>query len=238
MAPKLADVALRLFERPGPALLAAGGCTMTAACRLPTEHRAPFDALHQALRAWFPAADAEGANRIYGAQFAECMDVCIQYNDQRHPSDAAMTAAYMQMRCVLSVVGRVLPGDGFYDMGREDFVDMAKRAARSGTSSRAMAHRFERLLAGASDPWATQCEIADRMAWERPVKETTLPARLRAVALHLSSGGQWQWREFSGLELLHVPLEGGAVSLRLDEVERASLAAIQPGLASEPSPSA
>ncbi len=230
MTAKLREIALELFARPKLALLAAGGCTRMVACRLPEEHRAPFDELHRELRAWFPSAEGSALSDIYWRAFPACLDVCTYYNKRTHPSDAAMTAAYLQFRALLPVVGRVLPGDGFYDLGFDDFLANAKRTARPGTSAAALAHRFARLLEIESEPWEALCEAVDRMLWEVPIKESAFPPRLRRLVLHLSSGGAWRWREMSGARLLHAEVDGGSVSLSVSPAERAALSVICPGI--------
>lgn len=231
MSQRLRTIAQKLFERPSLGLLAAGGCTRMVACRLPPEHRAPFDELHDALRRWLPGEDRAAIVDLYWRLFPACMQVCLHYNKRSHPSDATMSAAYLQFRCLLPMLGRVLPADGFYDMSFEDFFAIAKRTAKPGTSATVLAHRFERILELESRPWSEQCEAVDRMLWELPVKETAFAPRLRRLVLHLSVGGAWSWREMSGARLLHFQGEGGAVSLVLSAEERAALAALCPALA-------
>lgn len=155
----------------------------------------------------------------------------MHYNKRSHPSDATMSAAYLQFRSLLPMLGRALPADGFYDMSFEDFLSIAKRTAKPGTSATVLAHRFERILELEARPWSEQCEAVDRMLWELPVKETAFAQRLRRLVLHLSAGGEWRWREMSGARLLCFQAEGGAVSLVLSAEERAAIAALCPALA-------
>ncbi len=231
MTTKLTAAAGALFKQHGLALLAAGGCTKMASIALPPGEREHFDALHLALRRWLPGGDIAEINRIYLGEFGRCMEVRLRYNDPRHPSGLAMTGAYLQFYCITPIVGRALPGDGFYDMGFEDFVAVSQRAARLGTSLVALTHRFEglALLAGAS--WDEKCRAVDRMLWDERVNEKEYDARLRPIVLHLSSGGAWEWRTTGSTSLLHLPRRDGALSVRLSEAELASLVTLCPGLA-------
>lgn len=234
----LPEVIAELRPRHGAALLAAGGVTKMASCRLDAADRAVFDDFHAAMRRWFAAAAVpcdlaaiREINAVYNERFGPCLDLALRYTKAGHPGRLACSGAYLQFYVILPLVPRALPGDGFYDMGLEDFVDISTKCARGRASKAVVLRRFERLLAAADRPWAEQRDLADRIPWALPVSESKLPSRLRAAAVHLAAGGSWGWRSLGGASLLQIDAEGGRISLRLDAEERACLAAICPELA-------
>jgi hypothetical protein len=234
----LPEVIAELRPRHGAALLAAGGVTKMASCRLDAAERAVFDDLHAAMRRWFEAAavpcDLQAIreiNAIYNERFCPCLEIAFRHTKPGHPGRLACSGAYLQFYVILPLVPRALPGDGFYDMGLEDFVDISTKCARGRASKAILIRRAERLLAAADRPWAELCDLADRIPWATRASESKLPKRLRAAAIHLAAGGGWRWRSLGGASLLVIDAEGGRISLRLDVEERASLAAICPELA-------
>lgn len=235
---KLDELVAGLRAARGAALLAAGGITRMAACRLTPDERAPFDDLHAALRGWLPqgepcSGDAlRTINAIYDAHFPRCLAVDIHYNSRRHPSRMACSGAYLQFYALLPMVGRGLPADGFYDMTPDTFVEIATQASRGWTSPTVLIRRFERLLAAAARPWHEQCALADRIPWELRCVEAAMPLRLGTAAAHLAAGSEWRWRVLSGHEFLEVDADAGTIALRLSVAERAELAAVFPFLAS------
>ncbi|MCA9662600.1 MAG: hypothetical protein KC486_29945 [Myxococcales bacterium] len=234
----LPEVVAALRPRHGAALLAAGGVTEMASCRLDAADRAVFDDFHAAMRRWFQDAavpcDLEAIreiNAVYNDRFGPCLDLAFRYTKAGHPGRLACSGAYLQFYAILPLVPRGLPGDGFYDMGLKDFDDISTKCARGRASKAIVIRRFERLLAAADLPWAEQCDLADSIPWATQANESKLPLRLRAAAVHLAAGGDWRWRWLGGAALLEIDAKGGKISLRLDAEERASLAAFRPELA-------
>lgn len=219
------ELARELFGAPGAALLAAEGCTRMAASRLPPAHEQVFVTLGSRLRHCHAARDPALARAAYGSWHHESTQVGLTLENDPHPVSAAYSAAIVQFACLLRVLPpRPLPADSFYDITPLDFATIARKAAkRSDTALKALRLRFTRLLAHRDEPWPLQCEVANRMSWNRPFRSAQFSARISPLALELAAGSPWQWQEVHGQRLFRVQTPDGWLAARVDEQEELAL---------------
>ncbi len=203
--------ALRIAEVPGPALLAAGGFSQAVGARLSPEGTQLYEAFHQEMCDWFERQEPAAIVTIYKTWWPRLMahyEQKAEHNDSQHPAQIALATAYLQVRAVLPTLSaRVLPGDGFYDMGPEHFAQFGAQCAQvQGSSLEIYCLRLETLLLNGTRSWGEQQSWARRMGWAHPIDAQAFPAHQRAAVTTLACGAPAEWiREApEGALLLHV----------------------------------
>jgi len=230
------STAERLWASRSGAMLGAAGANRMVLAELPPELRAPFEALERSLRVWWPSRNVDRVNDIYWDRFPSCLGAHMEAfgTPHEHLTQLASTGAYLQMAAVIGYMGqRVLPADGFYDMGVKDFIQWLSDvvAAQERVDKAQMARRLQALMAVADRRWKLQLRCTDNIGWSWTGSSlTALPERLRRAAAHIDVGGKWSWSAVNGTGALKIEAPGESELFVLHTGDRAALIAAIPAL--------
>jgi len=222
-------------SRSGAMLGAAGGNRMILA-ELPVELRAPYEGLEKSLRMWWPSRNVDRVNDIYWDRFPGCLGAHMAAFGTPHErlTQLASTGATLQMAAVIGYMGqRVLPEDGFYDMGAKEFIQWLEDvvAAQRRIDKAQMVRRMQALVAVADRRWKLQLRATDSIGWAwegTPLRG--LPERLQRAATHIDAGGKWSWSAVNGTGALKIEGKGLSELFVLQRGDRAALIAAIPAL--------
>ncbi len=227
---KWGEVCNRLVEHPRVALLVAWGFGEALAPLLSPEGKDLHRDFGSAMRDWAQAPETSQMVDIYNRWWPRLLAQYSrrpEYNAPKHPEQLALSTAYLQVLAIMPLLPpRVLPGDGFYDMGPEHFAQFGEQIAKvTGASRGVFRLRAEHLLAIAEQSWTEQCAMTDRMVWSHPVDETEVPPRLRRAVVALACGAPARWDE-AGVRI--EAAEGEVLRHALNPEESALLEAWEP----------